>query len=314
MTVPSLNATTRRPARPMPRVASVTDWLDQRFRYWALLPAVVVLLALTVFPLVELVAMSVSTVTFAEGRVNWAFSGLDNWQTFLGDAIFPTAVGNTVAFVIVTVLVELVLGLVLALIVSQTTVLVGVSRAVLILPILVPPIAIGTVWRLLYNYEFGIFNQVLVWLRFQPQNWTGSSTLALPSVMVVDIWHWTAFVFLLMLAGIESLPIEPIEAARVDGASDWQLLRHIVLPLLAPTILVTLMFRTIFAFKVFDEVFLLTSGGPGNATEVISLYINRVFFSQSRMGYGALLGVITIALTAVFVIAYNRVARARSAQ
>jgi multiple sugar transport system permease protein len=312
MTAPSLNI--EFPVQHARKHMSLGDWLDDKFRYWALLPAILVLLTLTVFPLIELAGMSVSTVAFAEGKVNWTFSGLDNLQTFLDDKTFLTAVGNTVIFVIVTVAVELLLGLALALIVSQTQVLVGVSRAVLILPILVPPIAIGTIWRLMYNYEFGVFNQALALFHLSPQNWTGSSTLALPSVITVDIWHWTSFVFLLMLAGIESLPLEPIEAARVDGASDWQLLRYVVLPLLRPTILVTLMFRTIFAFKVFDEVFLLTSGGPGNATEVISLYINRVFFTQSRMGYGALLGVLTIALTAVFVIGYNRVVRARSAQ
>ncbi len=115
-----------------------------------------------------------------------------------------------------------------------------------------------------------------------------------------------------MLAGIESLPVEPIEAARVDGASNWQLLRHVVIPLLRPTILVTAMFRTIFAFKVFDEVFLLTSGGPGTATEVISLYINRVYFFQFRWGYGAFLSVLTILLIGIFMVAYNGLVRARS--
>lgn len=291
---------------------SMGEWLDRHFHHWAILPALLILLTLTVFPLVELLGMSVSTVSFAEGKVIWTFSGLDNFNTLLEDDIFQTAVQNTVLFVLVTVSVEIVLGLALALVVSQSTVMPGVSRAVLMIPILVPAIAIGTMWRLLYNYQFGIINSLLGIFNVPPQNWTGSSTLALPSVMIVDIWHWTAFVFLLMLAGIESLPIEPIEAARVDGASDMQMLRHIVLPLLRPTILVTLMFRTIFAFKVFDEVFLLTSGGPGNATEVISLYINRVFFSQSRMGYGALLSIVTILVIAVFVIVYNRAARRRS--
>jgi len=288
------------------------EWLDQRFHYWALAPTLVVLLALTIYPLVQLLIMSVSTVSFAEGRVIWRPSGLDNFHTFLADTIFPTAIRNTVLFVIVVVTAEMLLGLILALIASQVKRLTGLLRAVLMIPILVPAIAIGTVWRLLYNFEFGVFNQFLKAFSLPPQNWNGSALLALPSIMVVDIWHWTAFIFLLMLAGIESLPIEPMEAARVDGASDWQLLRHVVLPLLQPTILVTLMFRTIFAFKVFDEVFLLTGGGPGNATEVISLYINRVFFGQSRMGYGALLSIITILLTAVFVILYNRTVRRRS--
>ncbi len=311
MSTPSLNFPLRKPGAS-PKKFSLGEWLDRHFQYWAILPALIVLLALTIFPLLELIGMSVSTVSFAEGKVIWQFSGLDNFRTFLEDEIFLVAVFNTVVFVVCTVLIEIVLGLALALIVSQTTLMTGVARSILMIPILVPAIAIGTMWRLMYNYEFGVFNGLFALLHLPPQNWTGSSTFALPAVMIVDVWHWTAFVFLLMLAGIESLPLEPIEAARVDGASDWQLLRYVVLPLLRPTILVTLMFRTIFAFKVFDEVFLLTSGGPGNATEVISLYINRVFFNQSRMGYGALLAIVTIGITAIFVFGYNRLSKARS--
>jgi multiple sugar transport system permease protein len=290
---------------------SLQEVLDRRFKYWALLPVMIVLVGLTIYPFISLLVMAFSTVKFEEGRIIWTYSGLDNFYTFVGDATFITAVRNTVLFVMVTVLLEIVFGFLLALIVSQLTRLASIARAVLMIPILVPAIAIGTLWRLMYNYEFGIFNRLLTFLHLPIQNWTGDPILAMPSIIVVDVWHWTAFIFLLMLAGIESLPIEPLEAARVDGASDWQMLRHIILPLLRPTILVALMFRTIFAFKVFDEVYLLTSGGPGNATEVISLYINRVFFTQSRMGYGAFLSLITILTTAVFVIIYNRVARTR---
>jgi multiple sugar transport system permease protein len=300
-------------ARPARLRVSLRDRIDRTFQYWALMPALLLVLSLTVYPLVELLRMSFSTVAFAEGKVIWTYTGLDNAATFLGDATFLTAVRNTVLFVLVTVTVEMLLGFTLALLVSQIKRWAAIARAVLMIPILVPAIAIGTVWRLLYNFDFGVFNQVLKLLSLPPQNWNGSITLALPSIMVVDIWHWTAFVFLLMLAGIESLPIEPMEAARVDGASNWQILRYIMLPLLRPTILVALLFRTIFAFKVFDEVFLLTGGGPGNATEVISLYINRVFFSQSRMGYGAFLSVVTILVTAVFVVIYSRFVRARRA-
>jgi multiple sugar transport system permease protein len=286
--------------------------MDHYFHYWALVPAIVVIITLTVYPLVQLISMSLSTVAFAEGKVTWTFSGLENARIFLSDHVVLTAIRNTLVFVVIAVGAELVLGSILALIASQARILTGLARSILIIPILVPGIAIGTVWRLMYNYQFGIFNQILIALRLPPQDWTGNPALALPAIIVVDIWHWTSFVFLLMLAGIESLPIEPIEAARVDGASDWQLLRYVILPLLRPTIVVTLMFRTIFAFKVFDEIYLLTSGGPGTATEVISLYINRVFFSQGRMGYGAFLSVLTILLTVIFITGYLRLARSRS--
>ncbi len=290
---------------------SLRNLFDRQFKFWTLLPALIVFIGLTIYPFLNLLGMAFSTVSFAEGKIVWTFSGLDNFSTFLEDETFMIAVRNTVVFVMVTVLLEMLFGFVLALIVSQLTRMASLARAVLMVPILVPAIAIGTLWRLMYNYEFGIFNRVLTFLHLPIQNWTGDALLAMPSIIIVDVWHWTAFIFLLMLAGIESLPFEPIEAARVDGASDWQLLRHIILPLLRPTIIVALMFRTIFAFKVFDEVFLLTSGGPGNATEVISLYINRVFFTQSRMGYGAFLSLVTIGTTGIFVIIYNQIAKAQ---
>jgi multiple sugar transport system permease protein len=303
--------TTARAARQA-RHISLAERLDRGFQYWALLPALLVLLALTVFPLVELLGMSVSTVSFAQGQVIWTFSGLDNLMTFLQDNVFLIAIGNTVLFVIVTVALETLLGLGLAILISQIRRWSGLTRALLMIPILVPGIAIGTIWSLMYNYEIGVFDVLLRLVGLPAQSWTGNPNLALPSIMIVDIWHWTSFIFLLMLAGLESLPVEPIEAARVDGATGWQVLRYIILPLMRPTILVAVLFRTIFAFKVFDEVFLLTGGGPGTASEVVSLYIYQVFFPQSRMGYGALLSVVTIVITMSMVLFYLRSLRRRS--
>ena len=181
----------------------------------------------------------------------------------------------------------------------------GIIRTIMVLPILVPAVAIGSMWRLMYNYEFGIFNQALKALGLPPQIWLGSAELAMPSVIVVDVWHWVPFVFLIMLAGLEALPVEVFEAASVDGASGWQKLRLIILPLMWPTISVALMFRTIFAFKVFDEIFLLTSGGPGTATEVVSLYIYKVFFGQNQLGYGALVAIVSISIICVFVFTFR---------
>lgn len=307
-TTASIQSAVNKPGRSF----SIREFLDRSFQYWAILPILLFLIFLTGYPIVQLLRMSFSTVELAEGRVMWEFSGLDNLYTFTEDHIFSVALRNTLVFVMVTVVAELVLGFFLALLVSQLNRWVGAFRTILMIPILVPPVAIGTVWRLMYNFDFGIFNQVLMKLGLPPQTWTANPLLAMPAVMVVDIWHWVAFVFLLMLAGIESLPRESIEAARVDGASDWQLLRYVILPLMRPTLLVTLMFRTIFAFKVFDEVYLLTGGGPGTATEVVSLYINRVFFGQFRMGYGAFLSVLTILFISVFIIIYSNLVKVRS--
>jgi multiple sugar transport system permease protein len=146
----------------------------------------------------------------------------------------------------------------------------------------------------MYNYDFGVFNQILGLAGIAPVSWLGSTSLALWSVIFVDIWHWVPFVFLILFAAVEGLPREVLEAGRVDGATRWQLLRHVTLPLLMPAITVAFLFRSILAFKAFDEVYLLTGGGPGTSSELISLHLYRVFFEQNQLGYGAMLSVLTI--------------------
>jgi multiple sugar transport system permease protein len=161
-------------------------------------------------------------------------------------------------------------------------------------------------WKLLFNYDFGFFNQTLAALGVGPVNWLGSTAIALWSVILVDIWHWVPFVFLILFAAVEGLPVEVLEAARVDGATRWQLLRLVMIPLLRPAIIVALLFRTILAFKVFDEVYLLTSGGPGTSTELVSVYLYKVFFDQGQLGYGALLSLALIAAIAAFLLVTRR--------
>ena len=137
--------------------------------------------------------------------------------------------------------------------------------------------------------------------------------MAFASVVAVDVWHWTPFVFLLLLAGLESLPQDSYEAARIDGASAWQELRYVTLPMMLPTIVVTLAFRLIVSFKVFDEVYLLTGGGPGTATEVVSFTIYRRFFTEDRMGYGAAISVVTLFLLTLLIVIASGAARRRRA-
>ena len=280
-------------------------FFDRTFKYWAILPMVLVLFFLTLQPAVELLRMSVSDVEFVEGKLQWTFVGLDNFNLLASDPVAPVAFRNTLIFVVVVVIVETTLGLLLALAVSRVIRFTRFYRAVFMTPILIPPVAIGVIWRLMYDYNYGIINQLLHLIGITGPVWTGDPNLALISVMIVDVWHWTSFLFLILLAGVESLPQELIEAARVDGASEIQIYRHVLLPLLRPTIIVALMLRTILAFKVFDQIFLLTNGGPGTATQVISLHIYKVFFEQFRLGYGALLALITALIVSIFVVFYQ---------
>jgi multiple sugar transport system permease protein len=272
------------------------------------MPAAVLLFALTVYPTINLLIMSVSTIHFAQGRQVWEFTPLKNLDQLFGDQLFLTSIGTTLVFVIVSVVVEMVLGFVLALLVSGIPRMKGFIRTVTILPILVPPVAIGSMWKLMYNYDFGVFNQFLMLLGLDPMGWLSDVHLALASVILVDIWHWTPFVFLVLFAAVEGLPKEVLEAARVDGATTWQTIRKVIIPLMMPAIGVAFLFRSIFAFNVFDEIFLLTSGGPGTATEVMSLRLYKTYFEQNNMGYGALLSLVIIAAIVAFLTTARRFA------
>ena len=268
---------------------------------------VVVLLTLTAYPALALIRMSLSDGSFESGRVVWTYIGFDNFRTLLNDATARTAFANTLELVVISVLVETVLGLALALTVSRTKTLNLFYRTIAIFPLLIPPIAIGAMWFMMLQFNYGFVNGILSRLGLPGPLWLAQRDLAFGSVVVVDIWHWTSFQFLILLAGIESLPDELTEAAKVDGASPLQVMWHVTLPLLRPVIMVALVLRTIFAFKVFEQIYLLTGGGPGSATEVISSYIEAVFYEQGRMGYGAALSLVTAVAITLFIVIYQLV-------
>jgi multiple sugar transport system permease protein len=276
------------------RARGLVDWLNATFRHWSLLPAVVVFVLLTGYPIANLLRMSVSTIEFRGGSEIWSFTPGRNWSALLTDPGLGPTVVNTLIFVSAAVAAEMVLGLALALLVGSMTHGKGFLRTIMIIPILVPPVAIGSMFKLMYNHDFGLFNQILAAVGLGPVSWLGSPALALWSVVLVDIWHWVPFVFLILFAAVEGLPREVLEAGRVDGATRWQLLWRVTLPLLMPAITVAFLFRAILAFKAFDEVFLLTGGGPGTSSELLSLHLYKVFFEQNQLGYGAMLSVFTI--------------------
>lgn len=281
------------------------------FRRLALLPAVVVLLLLTVVPVLNLFAMALSEITFSRGSVSWTFAPMKNLQTLAADGLFRIATLNTVIFVVASVSIEMLFGTTLAVLAASMRRGKGIIRTVTILPILVSAVAIGAMWRLMYSYDFGLFNQILGVLGVGKVGWLSDASIALFSVVIVDIWHWTPLVFLILFAAAEGLPRDVIEAARIDGATRWQLLRYVILPLLGPAIAVAFIFRSIAAFKVFDQIVLLTGGGPGSSTEVLSLRLYRVFFEQNALGYGALLSVLTIAMILAFLLTARLATRRR---
>jgi multiple sugar transport system permease protein len=282
-------------------------FFDRTFKFWALLPTLVAMAALTIYPVIQLLRMTVSDPEFVKGKLVWTYVGLNNVDALQSDVVLPTALKISLEYVVVVVAVETLLGLALALLVSRVAHFAWLYRGIYIMPLLIPPIAIGVMWRLMYDYNYGIIDKLLYDLGLSYKQlplWTAGVHQALLSVMIVDVWHWTSFLFLILLAGVESLPYELAEAARVDGANERQVILHVFLPLLRPTIIIAVMLRTILAFKVFDQIYLLTNGGPGTATQVISLYIYKVYFVEFRLGYGALLALVTAVIMSVFVVFY----------
>jgi multiple sugar transport system permease protein len=186
--------------------------------------------------------------------------------------------------------------------------IIGFLRTTLIIPTIMTPVVVGLIWRLMYNPDMGMLNYFLALFGFPTVNWTGMPGTALPSVIIADIWEWTPFMALIMLAGLQALPQEPFEAALVDGASAWQSFRYITLPFLAPTMLVAFLIRLMDAFKTFDLVFVLTQGGPGMSTEILNYYTYRYGFKFFHLGYASALSwLLVVVITIISMILVKRI-------
>lgn len=279
------------------------------WRWLMLAPAAIFLVMLTLLPVALLFALSASKLTWSAGHAQWSYVGLRNFLDLSADILLRASFRNTLVFAFAAVAIQVVLGLGLAVLTSAARRGRVAYRTIFLLPMLLPGIVIGAIWKLLYSFDFGVINQLLGLAGIAPQDWLGSRSFALGAIVAVDVWHWTPFCYLLLLAALEALPQDVYEAARIDGAGAWRTFRHITLPMLAPAITVTFIFRLIMAFKVFDEVYLLTGGGPGTATEVISFTIYRRFFTEDRAGYGAAMSLVTCALILVLVATSSLAAR-----
>lgn len=274
--------------------------------YVFIAPAVAVLLALSIYPLLYSVTVSLQN----ESTHQW---GISNFVRLASDNFFIAAMAHTLIYAAAALTCEFALGLGLALLLNKEIRGRGIFRAGLLIPMMLPTVVVGVVWRLLLNSNFGAINGTLnrLGLNTESLTWTASPRLALLSVIVVDIWQWTPFVFLVLLAGLQAIPQEPYEAALIDGSSRWQTFRHVTLPLLKPAILIALLLRTMDLLRVFDQIFILTEGGPGFATETIGLYIYRTAFRFFDFGYAAAMSFVLLALTNVISAVYIRLLQSR---
>jgi multiple sugar transport system permease protein len=226
------------------------------------------------------------------------FSGFANYQRMSGDGRFWQSLWNTTIFTGASVALELVLGMAIALILHQVFIGRSLVRTAALLPWALPTALIGLAWTWIFNDQFGVWNDILMRLEIIPTgfNWLGTPITAMLAVIAADVWKTTPFISILLLAGLQSISPDLYEAHSIDGATPWQNFTKITLPLLMPQILIVLLFRFAGAFGVFDLIQVMTGGGPGGATEVVSLYIYATVMRYLDFGYGAALVVVTFLL------------------
>ena len=267
----------------------------------ALLPFVAFLAIFAIYPLYEMVRLSFMRTEVFDGEFLSEFNGLDNFRKIPDDPQAINAIKVTLLFSLLCVIFTIILGIAGALMVQSSKIFKNWARNIFVWPAVVAPVVVSVMWLLILDPTVGLVNKILQSLGQQPQIWLDSKTGAFISVVVVDVWHWTPVVFLFIYAGLNGINQEIIEAARVDGASERQIVRGIILPILLPTIAVIALLRTIMSIKAFDEMYLLTKGGPEGATSLISLHIRKIFVEVLDFGYASALSLCIVAVLALAV-------------
>jgi len=265
------------------------------------IPAMVVLLFFGLFPLFYAINMAFRYVNLTAGpTTEWYFVGLENFIYALNNSVFLQAVERTLFFAVVSVSIQMLLGITLAFMINKLKWFKGITRALFLIPLASAPAAVGMIWRYLYDSQFGVFNAALEGIGLQSVNWLGDAKIALISIIIFDVWQWTPFVMLITLAGLQSLPKEPFEAAELDGASTFMVLRRLTFPMLSPVLTLVFILRAIDAARLYDPIATTTRGGPGNATETISYLLYRVGLKQFRMDQASAMSLIILFFIVVF--------------
>jgi multiple sugar transport system permease protein len=289
----------------------VNDIREQERRTgWLLtIPALLILALVFAYPILRAVWQSFFAINLSN-QLRPEFAGLANYARMFEDGRFWGTLWNSVVFTVSSVLLELILGMGIALVLNQTFRGRGIVRTIAILPWALPTALIALAWTWIFNDQYGVVNDLLSRIGFQSGiNWLGNPTLAMLSVIIADVWKTTPFISILLLAGLQSIPNDLYEAQAIDGATPWQSFRQVTLPLLLPQVVIALLFRLAQAFGIFDLISVMTGGGPGGATETVSLYIYSTVMRYLDFGYGAALVVVTFLLLVLVVILANYLLR-----
>ena len=288
--------------------------LNKLTPYFFIAPAGVVLALGLLYPIGYMVYASFLNWNPSQliGEADWV--GLKNYSDLLVDDAFKESLWVTLKFAFIVVFIEMVIGLGLALLLDRNIRGMSALRTIFILPMMIAPIVVGLMWRYMYHPSVGIFNRTLNDLGFESIPWLSDSTWALISIIIADVWQWTPFIFILCLAALQSLPRSTLEAARLDGANAWQQALYIKIPLMMPVLIVTLLLRLIDAFKVLEVILVMTNGGPGLSTEIMSLRISRTASEFRELGEAAAMSnylLILLLLLTISMFFYNKIMEQR---
>ena len=273
--------------------------------YIVMLPTLLFLFAISIVPLVYSLVVSFLRYNLMDPEPA-RFVGLRNFQLIFTSPDFWNSLGVTLGFVIMAVGAEFLIGLALALVLSRDVPRIGIFRSLILVPLSLAPIVVGLLWRFLLGTEYGIINYFITVVGLPRVDFLSNTTLALGVIALVDVWQWTPFMFLILLAGVQALPADPFEAAAIDGASRGQMFRYITLPLLRYPILVALLLRTIDSFRVYDLIFMMTRGGPINATDTLSWHIYNIGFRNFNMSYASALSWVMLIVVSIVVSIFVR--------
>ena len=275
---------------------------DKALSWLFVMPVIVILLVAAFIPLGWGLYLS-----FFRYKLNMpsatAFIGFKNYLDIFSDELTIRSLRNNVLFAVLSVSVELVIGVTVAMMLSNDNRFSRGLISVLMIPMIIAPVAAGTLWRMMLDRTYGVVNYLLSFVGIRPVSWIGDPHIALYTIVLVDCWQFIPFVALLVLSSIKAMPTSFLDAARVDGASPWKVFWRIILPITAPVIIIVAMLRFIDAFKVFDTIFVMTQGGPGNATEMLPTYIYRQGIKFLNIGYSSATAILFV--IAMSVIAYS---------
>ncbi len=281
---------------------------ERIFAYSLLLPCFAFVFLFAFFPIAYSFYLSLHRIVIGLPALGERFVGLENYLALLHDRVAMKALLNTLVFVAVSTALEITFGTILALVVHQRFRARGLVRAAILVPWAIPTVVSSQMWRFIFNDKYGLVNLLLYGPDVSSYRaWLADPFWAFVAIIVADVWKTSSFAGLLVLAGLQTIPDEVREAALIDGAGRWQRFWRITFPMIRPAILVAILFRTMDAFRVFDLVFVMTQGGPADATNVLQFYGYKKIFAEGLMGYGSAVSVLVFGVSFIMAMAYIRV-------